>query len=384
MKQVKLSITESYVSHWGYWQGVRELLQNAVDTKDYDVIFDIDAIKIISRGGKIPVNALLLGKTTKKDDESTIGKFGEGMKLGFLVLKRLGAKIVMNNEGDLWSPEMVMDETFGENVLAVNIEEAVLPKVEGTVEMTISGLPKEAITEVRSKFAPCQDREVVIENSRGKAYKKKGNHEVCHLFVKGIFVTEVKGRFKFDYDFMPAAFVLDRDRDTASNWEVKHEAARLIKDSPDILLLAELAAQNFDDLSEFRGEFSDYSRANRGSNYESDDPDGLSPFEDRAGQLFREKYGHESFPINSTWDAAKKRVAVIEITKAGWVPVEVKPALFVILENEYHVDENIEAMVNFKPLPFLEKFLNKHRRKMYSKAIRELESTITLLKAVQG
>ena len=384
MKQVKLSITETYVAHWSWWQGVREILQNAVDTKDYDIIFGEDNLRVISRGGKIPMNALLLGKTTKSSDDTTIGKFGEGMKLGFLVLKRLGAGVVVNNEGDLWSPEMVYDELFEEHVLAVNIEEGCLIATPNTVEIGINNIPAEVIEEIKSKFAPCQNRKVVIENARGKAYAKDGYHRNCRLFVKGIFVTEVPGKFKFDYDFMPQAFVLDRDRDTASTFEVKYEAANLIRLSDDIMLLAELAMENFDDLVEFRGQFAKRRPRNSGLSYDEDYDEDSNPLAEKAAELFEKKHGRDAFPISQVWDAAKKRVVIHQVIKAGLVPVEVNSALFSMIEDEYRIEENLEHFLDFDALDFLEKFLHKHRRKMYSKAIRELTDTIEVLKAVKG
>lgn len=379
--QVKLSITETYVSHWGWWQGVRELLQNAVDTKHYHVEFADNTMTIVSHGGKIPTSALLLGKTTKANDNSTIGKFGEGMKLGFLVLKRLGATVTMNNAGDLWTPEMVYDEMFEENVLAVNITPSALTSGPDTVQIVIEGIPEEAIEEVRSKFAPLQNRTIVIENYRGKAYAKVDNRKNCQLFVNGIFVTEVPGKFKFDYDFLAEAFVLDRDRDSASTFEVKYEAARLIQGSDDIVLLSELATEYYDDLTEFRGTFNKHVR--RSGHYEEGD-ECINPLTDAAGQLFRKKNGENAFPIDTTWEPKKKRVATQQIIKSGYIPIEVNHALFTMLEEDYQVDENLDTMLDFDPITFLEKFLAKHRRKMYSKAIRELENTLEVLKAIRG
>lgn len=382
MKQIKLSITETYVSHWGWWQGIREILQNAVDTKDYDVDFGLDNIRIVSRGGKIPVSALLLGKTTKADDESTIGKFGEGMKLGFLVLKRLGAGVVVNNAGDLWSPEMVFDDLFNENVLAVNIEEGSLIASPATVEIGINNIPPEVVEEIKSKFAPTQNRKVVIESRKGKAYEKDGDHQNCRLFVSGIFVTEIEGKFKFDYDFCPNTFILDRDRDTANNWEVKYHAAELIRDSDDVELLAELATENYADLAEFRGSFERRYGSHRHRGYsEGYEENNLN---DRAVQVFQEKNGYEAFPINKEWDSVKKRLVTHKAVKHGYVPIEVNNATFTMIKHGYEVDEEVEAWMEFKPLEFLEKFLEKHRRKMYNKTIRELEQAIEMLKVAKG
>ena len=77
---IELPISINYVSHWGFWQGIRELLQNAIDTKDYKVIESPrdNLIKIISHGGLLTLKSLMLGESTKRDDDSSIGKYGGG------------------------------------------------------------------------------------------------------------------------------------------------------------------------------------------------------------------------------------------------------------------------------------------------------------------
>lgn len=381
MKQVKLTITENYVSHWSWWQGLRELIQNAVDTQKYDVTIGAGWVKITSHGGTVPIEALLLGHTTKTDDESTIGKFGEGLKLGFLVLSRLGADIQMCNGKDLWVPEMVHDDTFGTKVLAVNIiEGGVIPPTD-SVSITVGNIPAEAIEELKSKFAPLQDLEVVIENRKGKAYKKESWGSPCRLFVNGIFVTEVKGHFKFDYDFVPSAFVLDRDRDSASDFEVKWEAAKLISESPDIEMLAQLASEDFDDLSEFSGRFEDYRRGKRQSYYEEDEPQEMT-LQQKAAELFIEKHGDNAYPINYSWPDTKKRLVTDLAIKKGYSPVVVKNTLCQMLDEVFNLDREAQQMLNFKPLEWLERFEAKHGRKLYSKAKKDLARTIEMLRIV--
>lgn len=383
MKRIKLTITENYVAHWSWWQGVRELIQNAVDTKDFSVSLDEDnrKIAIVSRGGKIPLNALLLGNTTKKDDDSKIGKFGEGMKLGLLVLSRLGADIYFNNAGDLWTPRMVYDETFEANCLAIDIESGVVHN-QGDVIIEISNIPPDALAEIKSKYAPFQDLEVVIENSRGKAYNKPKGRPL-RLFVNGIYVTEIKGRFKFDYDFIPSAFVLDRDRDSASTFEVKYEASRLLAGHADILLLAQLASEDYEDLKDFSGKFKDYRGRRSSINYQEDE-DQEETLETVASRIFCEKHGNDAFPINETWHSSKKRLVTSQAIKNGWVPVTVNEAVYQMVEGVYNIEDEIEHMIDFKPLDWMLKFKDKYGRKMYAKPRRHLEKTIEMLKIVEG
>lgn len=399
MKQIKLSFTEDYVGHWSWWQGVRELLQNAIDTKDFNVDFNYDAgtIQIDSRGGSVPTKALLLGATTKRDDSSTIGKFGEGMKLGFLVLLREGAQVAMENGKDLWVPKIVHDEAMDANVLAVNICEGILEASDpNVVKIKIQGVPKDAMDEIMDNYAPTTEREIVIENSRGKAYKKIWQQDAnqdeddegnaiggdCNLFVNGLFVTRVPGNFKFDYDFKPEAFVLDRDRDSASTYEVKYEANKLLSESDDIDLLARLALEEYDDLALFserreKGSGGSYFIGSRGK----DDQDALSA---TAVSMFSNKYGKDAFPIDETWTDGKKRVVTQMAIGKGYLPVTVKQSVYRMVQKNFKVDATVDAVLTFKPLEFLEGFLERHNRRLVAKPRRELEKTVQMLRIAAG
>ena len=400
MKQIKLSFTEDYVGHWSWWQGARELMQNAIDTKDFDIQFDYSAgeMKIISRGGAIPTRALLLGATTKRNDSSTIGKFGEGMKLGFLVLLREGARVAMENGRDLWVPEIVLDEEMDAKVLAVNICEGNLPDRDpNVVTIKIQGIPKDAMDEIMDNYAPTTEREVVIENSRGKAYKKiwqeGANQEEdddgnaiggdCNLFVNGLFVTRVRGNFKFDYDFKPEAFVLDRDRDSANLYEVKYEANRLLSESDDIDLLAGLALEEYDDLALFSERRVKSSGGSFwGASYRSgEEQDSLTK---TAVSMFANKYGKDAYPIDDTWTDGKKRVVTQMAIGKGYTPITVKNAIYKMVQKEYKVDAAVESVLTFKPLEFLEGFLERHNRRLVAKPRKELEKTIKMLRIAEG
>lgn len=400
MKQIKLSFTEDYVGHWSWWQGARELMQNAIDTKDFEFDFDheVGTITIVSRGGAIPTKALLLGATTKRDDSSAIGKFGEGMKLGFLVLLREGAEIAMENGKDLWVPKIVHDETMDANVLAVNICDGVLEDNDpDTVKIKIHNVPVAAMNDIMDNYAPTTEREVVIENARGKAYNKiwqSGSNQEededgnaiggdCNLFVNGLFVTKVKGNFKFDYDFKPEAFTLDRDRDSANTFEVKYEANRLLSESDDIDLLARLALEEYDDLALF----SERREKSTGSSYwgcYSRGPSEQEVLAATAVSMFSNKYGSDAFPISDSWTDGKKRVVTQMAISKGYVPVTVKQAVYQMVQKSFEVDKAVENVLTFKPLEFLEGFLKRHNRRLMAKPRRELEKTIQMLRIAGG
>ncbi|AFC21282.1 hypothetical protein GAP31_101 [Cronobacter phage vB_CsaM_GAP31] len=377
MKSIKLSIAPTYVSHWSWWEGVRELIQNAIDAGDHTVLFDQDSITISSCGGKMPVQSLLMGKTTKEDDDTKVGKFGEGMKVGFLCLLREGADITVKNGKDLWKPQFEMDDLFDEKVLSINIiENQFLSRDEDRVTITINGVPDSAMNLVKKNYAPARtDLEIVVEdNYLGKAYAKKNNQD-CRLYVNGLYVTTVKGKYKFDYDFPAEVFTLDRDRNQASDFEVRWNATRLLSQSDDVLLLADLGVGDYDDLEHFdhQDEASYYCRG-----YDKD------TLQERAVKIFQEQNGYKAFPINANWSDSRKRLVTEMAISQGRTPITVKKAAYQMLKEEFNVPEVINEIVEFKALDYLEKFLAKHGRKLYSKPKKDLENTIHMLKVAKG
>lgn len=377
MKSIKLSIAPTYVSHWSWWEGIRELIQNAVDAGDHTVLFDKDSITISSCGGKMPIQSLLMGKTTKEDDDTKIGKFGEGMKIGFLCLLREGADITVKNGKDLWKPQFEMDDCFDEKVLSINIiENQFLKRDDGLVTITINGVPESAMNLVKKNYAPARtDLEIVVEDRYlGRAYAKK-NTQDCRLYVNGLYVTTVKGKYKFDYDFPAEVFTLDRDRNQASDFEVRWNATRLLSQSDDVLLLADLGVGDYDDLEHFdhQDESSYYCRG-----YDKD------TLQERAVKIFQEQNGYKAFPINANWSDSRKRLVTEMAISQGRTPITVKKAAYQMLKEEFNVPEVINQIVEFKALDYLEKFLAKHGRKLYSKPRKDLENTIHMLKVAKG
>ncbi|AUE23295.1 hypothetical protein Ro1_00069 [Raoultella phage Ro1] len=358
-------------------EGARELIQNAIDSGDHDVTFIKDSICIDSYGGKLPIQSLLLGKTSKEDDETKIGKYGEGMKLAFLCLLREGADVTMWNGKDVWKPTLEMDDAFDEKVLTINIEEGVCDNRQDThVSVLIKGVPDHIISQIKRNYAPARDDlEVVVEaDGYGKAYAKK-NGKDCRLYVNGLYVTTVKGNYKFDYDFPAEVFTLDRDRNQAQDFEVRWNATRLLSQSNDVLMLADLGVGHYDDLEHFdyQDECSFYNRRYA--------PETLK---DHAVEFFRQKNGDKAFPINDGWTDSRKRLVTEMAIGQGKTPITVKKAAYQMLKSEFKVPETIDKIVEFKALEYLEKFLDKHGRNLYSKARKDLENTIHMLKVAKG
>ena len=62
MKEYNFTITRNYVSDWGLIEGVREILQNAIDSSGkMFVSIDNNTLTISNKDVKLPIKSLLMG-----------------------------------------------------------------------------------------------------------------------------------------------------------------------------------------------------------------------------------------------------------------------------------------------------------------------------------
>ena len=97
-------------------------------------------IYIRNEGTALSRSTLLLGSTSKGDGGSR-GKFGEGYKLAFLVLCRLGVQVQVRTGSEIWTPYIEKSDTFGSDLLKVKIRPA--SKHEEKVEIQVHNIPDE-------------------------------------------------------------------------------------------------------------------------------------------------------------------------------------------------------------------------------------------------
>jgi len=81
-----LPIKSTYVSHWGTWECVREIVQNAKDEEEENghkmtVKYERGWLRLSNIGADLARNALLLGQTSKASRDDLRGEFGEGLDL---------------------------------------------------------------------------------------------------------------------------------------------------------------------------------------------------------------------------------------------------------------------------------------------------------------
>lgn len=226
MKQYTLTLSPKYAAHWGFWEAVRELVQNAYDQRDRspgctaEVKYDPDTqqLRIKTSDGRLDRKTLLLGETDKDNDKGLRGKFGEGYKLALLVLARLGyqVRVIMDNE--FWVPVIEHDESFDCEVLKINVHQE--ENSEWGVEFLVYGVGQQTWDEIKPNMIDPSLHGVLGDDQAGRIY------------VGGLYVTTLKD-MKHGYAFRPEGLPLDRDRGVVDRFNVKYATSRIWADRDD-------------------------------------------------------------------------------------------------------------------------------------------------------
>ena len=230
MGKYELTISKNYVPEWGVTEAVRELFQNALDQEvispDNKMFFSYDEYdKILSIGNKNSIlepSSLLLGQTSKLNDELTIGQFGEGYKIAMLILLRNGLKVTFFNYGkrEVWKPRFVKSRRYKQDLLTVFTGKEVWGKVpDNSLLIKIEGVDAnmyEAIVQSNlhlhgvKKSRKSSEYGRLLEDSdlKGK------------IFVNGLYVTS-DSTLEYGYDFLPKVLKLKRDRSMVGTFDLK-------------------------------------------------------------------------------------------------------------------------------------------------------------------
>jgi hypothetical protein len=288
-------ISSKYLSHWSIYDAIREFIQNALDSdyllkeKTLLITYDYESqvLKIINKG-ILTKNTLLLGTGSKSENKELIGNYGEGYKLGALVLTRNKKEVKINSgDGILYLPSVFFDEDFQEEIFGID-ELPLIKESDAKIEITIINITKDEYEEIINKCLYFQtydkiefeDDEILTDN------KYKG----C-IFVKGLYVCTINN-LEYGYNFTPGHITLNRDRNIASNFEVTWRSSNIWNNYANTVVEDEVKFAPFVDLLEKDAIDIQYSDAV----YEK--------VRDQVYLLFRQKYGN-NIPISSEEDAHK-------------------------------------------------------------------------------
>lgn len=227
IKNYEITISPNYVSNWGINEAIREILQNAIDADKNgykkSIYYSGDTLYINNEGISLSAKDLILGCSSKSDQDGMIGKYGEGFKLALVVLLRKGMNVYVDNNDKLWSPSFKVSEQFGTQVL--NIEENDNGRGEG-LTFVISPVDQQLYNSLLNYF-PCIDESFgnVVNCDNGqilldKQFKGK-------MYVEGLYI-QTDDNFQYGYNFNSDVVELDRDRKAINYYELRALTAQSI------------------------------------------------------------------------------------------------------------------------------------------------------------
>lgn len=222
MKEYKFTITKNYVPDWGLIEGVREILQNAIDSSgEMHVELEGNCLTISNDGIKLPVKSLLMGYGTKTNDINSIGGKSEGSLLAIMVLLREGYGVNVINSDETWEPIFLFDEDLDEELLTINVKPLSMPSnnltyyidnlSEDDIELLIDEFPilDKAVTGEEYDYIETQCGEIILDEK----YKGK-------MYVEGLPIQR-DDNFEFGYNFKTEYVKLDRDRKAINYYELR-------------------------------------------------------------------------------------------------------------------------------------------------------------------
>lgn len=234
MPNFELSISVNYVLDWTLLHAIREIFQNSLDRQtenpvENTMLFDYDEglqlLKIGNRNSNLCPSSLVLGNSSKTQDDRMIGQFGEGYKLALVVLLRLGKSVTIYNNPDVWTPTIKMSDNFKTPVLNINVVKyrfKTLP--EENLIFKISGITKDEYETIRKTnlfFHPptpaitCNEGRILLDPE----YKGM-------IFVKGLHIVTID-RAAYGYDFNPEHIEIGRDRNLVNEFSIFYKTSAM-------------------------------------------------------------------------------------------------------------------------------------------------------------
>lgn len=201
-----LNLSKDYVPEWGLNEVVREIGANYADSGDYRVLSLNGNLTFESEADPGIDQLLVMGVSTKRDDESTIGEFGEGGKLAALVATRLrNSSLVINSPRGQITFVFKTPSGFNTPVLHAKIND----------KMTSNRFS----TTIDNKNAEAAYQKMFTSDTRSMIPKDDVSSPT-KIYCKNVFVTELP-EFKSRYHWNLRNLSLNRDRSLPSMWELK-------------------------------------------------------------------------------------------------------------------------------------------------------------------
>jgi len=233
-----LPLSADYVKSWGVTEAVREIAQNCLDSespfewsidKQDDETF---TLTLSSRFSHLTPANLVLGNSSKSDNDDQIGQFGEGFKLAMLVLTRENHRLKIVNNESVWLPEFSYSKKFGCDILKVKTEKN--NNNPTGLHFIVDGLSEDQMQKIYTSNLHMREYDGPIKET---SYGNILLEEPGKLFVNGLFVCDTD--LSFGYDIKPEYLKLDRDRKNVDSFDLTLTTATMWKLTKEFDFIAE-------------------------------------------------------------------------------------------------------------------------------------------------
>lgn len=243
-QKIQLSLHKNYVSDWDCNYAIREIVQNMIDNKSANIIYQEGGVLFLgNEEGVLDKKSLLLGNSTKQGNDY-IGQFGEGYKLALLVLLRNGCDVRIFTNDEIWIPSFEKHDTLEEEVLTISIQQN--NKENKGILFQIQGLDNvsESLNSVMLNRKQCN---ILHSSEKGEVLELNNFETQGKIYVNDMYVTDVSD-FEFSYNFKPNNLELGRDRNIVNDWDVIYLTSDILSTFPDSKRLATLLKEDKKDI----------------------------------------------------------------------------------------------------------------------------------------
>ena len=234
MPRYTLTISPSYVKDWKEEEAIREFLQNAIDQESLDsanyksIVVDRDKLTISNAKSVLNKSTLLLGGGTK-DGSNTIGMFGEGYKIGLLVLLREGFKVEIKNYGigELWIPKLVNSRIYESTVLAIDTETYDFGSyVPNSLSIEISKEGSDFSQILDNIWLDFKNTSSDEDLSTNLGTILSNEEEAGNIYINGLLITHIS-KFRHGYNFKPNVIKVGRDRNVVAGYDLESQIGNI-------------------------------------------------------------------------------------------------------------------------------------------------------------
>jgi hypothetical protein len=296
MSKLVLTLATTNRPTWGAREGIREALQNGRDaTIEHGASLsvryrkDTSTLVIENEGCTIPLMALFIGFSTKREDRRLAGHYGEGLPFGILALVRDGHSVKIRTGSEVWIARIEPHDQVRQDVLVFQIASG--RKNENRVQFEIGNVSEETFNALPEHFLfLSKDKTDRIETDSGTLLlgeKYRGN-----VYVKGIFVCH-DSKLNYGYDFSDAE--TDSERKMLASYQLETHCRYVWQKA---------AATRPDLMRKFIGLLQDQAK----------DLEGIEPWnttyfseeiKSAVAADFRDRHGEDAVPVRSLADSAE-------------------------------------------------------------------------------